>query len=133
MTHALIPPAPKGPYSTTRRIGDVLYLSGQGSIEPTTGVAVLDDIRSQTERTLVNIRALLRSEGFDLDDLVQVTCYLTDIHEWASMNAAYADFFKGGATPVRTAVEVSGLPFGLSIEMSCVAHRQSEIRTPGLT
>jgi len=118
-------PQPKGPYATTRRVGDVLYLSGQGSIDTKTGKPVLDDIGAQTRRTLANVEALLLSEGFALADLVQVTCYLTDMDEWSAMNEAYADFLDGRALPVRTAVQVSRLPFGISLELACVAHRDS--------
>lgn len=117
-------PKPKGPYSTTYRVGDVLYLSGQGSIDPATGSAVLGDIKDQTRRTLRNVETLLRSEGFRLEDLAQVTCYLADMDEWDAMNEAYADYLGDRSTPVRTAIEVSRLPFGLSVEMTCVAHRR---------
>ena len=124
MTTATLVPQPKGPYATTRRVGDVLYLSGQGSIDVTTGEPVLDDIRSQTRRTLENIEALLESEGFELGDLAQITCYLTDMDEWPAMNEAYAAYLTNRAKPVRTAVQVSRLPFGISLEMACVAHRE---------
>lgn len=121
-----VKPQPKGPYATTHRVDDVLYLSGQGSIDPATGSAVLADIGEQTRRTLENVETLLESEGFAIADLAQVTCYLTDIADWDAMNVAYADYLGDRARPVRTAVEVANLPFGLSIEMTCVAHRRGE-------
>ncbi|MFJ2504497.1 MULTISPECIES: RidA family protein [unclassified Microbacterium] len=122
-TRATLVPQPKGPYATTRRVGDVLYLSGQGSIDVATGDAVLDDIGAQTRRTLENVEALLASEGFALEDLAQIVCFLTDMDEWPAMNEAYAAYLSDRAHPVRTAVEVSRLPFGISVEMSCIAHR----------
>lgn len=120
-------PQPKGPYATTRKVGDVLYLSGQGSIDVSTGDAVLDDIGSQTRRTLTNVESLLRSEGFALEDLAQIICFLTDMDEWPAMNEAYAEYLGDRAQPVRTAVEVSKLPFGISVEMSCIAHRRDAL------
>lgn len=116
-------PQPKGPYSTTYQAGDVLYLSGQGSIDPATGEVIPGDVEAQTTQTLVNIEALLVSAGFMLADLAQVTVYLTDIEEWGNMNTAYAAYLDGKAHPVRTAVQVADLPFGLQIEMTCIAHR----------
>jgi 2-iminobutanoate/2-iminopropanoate deaminase len=120
----LIPPKPKGPYASTYRVGDVLYLSGQGSIEPGTGNVVAGDVQVQTTQTLTNIEALLRSEGFDVGDLAQLTCYLVDIDEWSAMNEAYAAYLGERAHPVRTAVEVAALPFGLRIEITAVAHKK---------
>ncbi|MFT4235789.1 MAG: RidA family protein [Microbacterium sp.] len=117
-------PKPKGPYATTYRVGDVLYLSGQGSIDPVSGETVLGDIREQTTNTLANIEALLISEGFALADLAQVTCYLTNMADWPAMNEAYASYLGERAQPVRTAVEVAALPFGLNVEVTCIAHRK---------
>lgn len=124
MTATTARPQPKGPYATTRRVGDVLYLSGQGSIDPTTGAAVLTDIGEQTRRTLANVETLLTAEGFAIGDLAQVTCYLTDIADLGPMNRAYADYIGDRSHPVRTAVQVADLPFGLSLEMTCIAHRE---------
>lgn len=125
MTDTTAVPRPMGPYSTTYRAGDVLYLSGQGSVDPLTGDAVLGDIREQTRNTLENIERLLTAEGFAIDDLAQLTCYLTDIDEWPAMNEAYSAALDGRARPVRTAVQVAALPFGLSLEITAVAHRRS--------
>lgn len=124
MTQSTTVPRPKGPYATTYRAGDVLYLSGQGSIDPATGDVLLGDIREQTRHTLTNIEALLASEGFEIGDLAQLTCYLTDMADWPAMNEAYAEALSGRAHPVRTAVEVAALPFGLSIEVTAIAHRR---------
>ena len=117
------PPQAMGPYSTTRRVGDVLYLSGQSATDPATGAAMPGDIPAQTERTLRNMHALLESEGFVLADLVQVICYLTDMDDWPQMNTAYAAYFGDGPLPTRTAVGVASLPFGLNVEMTAIAHR----------
>ena len=112
-----------GPYSTSMRAGPMLYLSGQGAIDPATGEATPGDIEAETRQTLANVERLLRTEGFSFTDLVQVTCYLTDLREWPRMNEAYADVLGEDARPTRTAVGVAELPFGLRIEMTCVAYR----------
>lgn len=118
-------PRAMGPYSTSRRVGDVLYLAGQGAMDPATGRPVLGDITVQTRLTLQNVQHLLAAEGFGLGDLVAVTCYLTDLSEWDAMNDAYAEVLAGHRHPTRTAVGVTSLPFGLSVEMTCIAHRAS--------
>lgn len=122
----LTAPQAKGPYRTTRRVGDVLYLAGQGATDPETGEAFLGDIPTQTRMTLRNIEALLAAEGFTLDDLVQITCYLTDMNDWPVMNEAYAEYFNGRELPTRTAVGVASLPFGLNVEMTGIAHTTHE-------
>ncbi|MET0931536.1 MAG: RidA family protein [Aeromicrobium sp.] len=113
----------KGPYSTIVAAGDVVYLSGQGGIDPVTGHKVVGGITPETRQTIENIESLLASIGLHLSSLVTVTCYLADIDEWDEMNQAYAAAMGPDARPVRTAVEVSALPFGLAIEMTATAYR----------
>ena len=120
----LVPPKPKGPYATTHRVGNALYLSGQGSIDPSTGDVIPGDVHAQTTQTLTNIEALLQSEGFNVGDLAQLTCYLVDIEEWGAMNLAYANYLGERANPVRTTVGVAALPFGIRIEITAVAHKK---------
>lgn len=116
-------PAAMGPYATTVRAGGFLYLSGQGGLDPETGEPGEIGIAAETRQTLENMSRLLQADGYDLRDLVQVTCYLTDLSEWARMNDAYAEFFPEGPRPTRTAVGVRELPFGLTLEMTAVAYR----------
>ncbi len=115
-------PKAKGPYATSRIAAGFLYLSGQGSIEPSTGEPLTGDIALESEQTLRNITALLSENGYELDDVVSLTCYLTDLADWPAMNVVCEQFFTG-ARPTRTAVGVRELPFGLRVEMTVVAHR----------
>ncbi|WP_338760070.1 RidA family protein [Nocardia vulneris] len=112
----------KGPYLTAIESNNTLYICGQGGFGADGTMA--DGIRAQTRTTLENIRQVLHECGWSLSDLVQVTCYLADIDEWAQMNAEYAAFFRDQPmVPTRTAVAVAGLPFGLRVELTCVASR----------
>lgn len=117
----------QGPYSTAVKAAGFVFLSGQGGIDPSTGRVVAGGIAPETVATVANIASLLRGAGMDLADLVSVTCYLADISEWEAMNAAYASAM-GDARPVRTAVEVSALPFGLRIEMTAIAQSEPALR-----
>ncbi|ANN21663.1 hypothetical protein SD37_09420 [Amycolatopsis orientalis] len=109
-----------GPYSTAIRSNGFVHLSGQGGLDPATGERVPGGIQAETMQTVANIEALLGRAGLSLMDLVSVTCYLVDLGEWEMMNRAYSTAL-GDARPVRTAVGVSALPFGLRLEMTAIA------------
>lgn len=112
---------PIGPYATFKRSGDLLFLSGQIAIDPATGK--LDpslSIEGQTRLVWKNIERLLRENGLTLDDVVRADVYLTDMQDFARMNAAYAEAL-GTARPVRTTVAVSALPLGGRIEITVIA------------
>ena len=111
----------RGAYSTVVEAGGFVFLSGQGGIVPESGVVVGPGIVEQTEQTVANIAELLGEAGLTLEDLVQVTCYLTDMDDWAEMDRVYSRAMNG-ARPTRTAVGVAALPFGLRVEITAVAH-----------
>lgn len=117
-------PQPKGPYSSTLRAGGFLFVAGQGGLDTVTGSVVVGGIEAQTRQTLINVEHLLHSEGYGLEDLVQVTCYMTNLDEWPRMNQAYSEMFGERSRPTRTAVEVANLPFDLALEVTCVAYRE---------
>lgn len=117
-------PNAKGPFATAIECGPMLVISGQGGFAADGSIP--DGIAAQTHATLHNVRTILEDCGWELSDLVQVTCYLADIDEWAAMNSEYADFFADQPhVPTRTAIGVAGLPLGLRVEMTCVAARNS--------
>ncbi|MGB3376243.1 MAG: RidA family protein [Microbacterium sp.] len=115
-------PRAMGPYSTVRRAGDFLFLSGQGGLDPVTSERA-EGIHAETRTALANVELLLNAEGFALQDLVQVTCYLTDLADWPRMNEAFTEYLGEVIPPTRTAVGVASLAFGLSFELTCVAYR----------
>ena len=110
-----------GPYSQAVRAGAFLYCSGQIPLEPESGEMVSGDISAQTRRVLENLRAVVEAGGACLADVVKVTVYLTNLSDFASMNAVYEEYF-GGSKPARATVEVSALPRGALIEADCVAY-----------
>ena len=79
-------------------------------------------MREQTRRVLENLSAVLRAAGSDLGQVLKTTVYLTDLADFAEMNAAYGEAF-GGHTPARATVGVAGLPRGAKVEIECVAIR----------
>jgi 2-iminobutanoate/2-iminopropanoate deaminase len=115
----LAPPA-IGPYSQAIRVGRTVYVSGEVGADPT-GTIVGPSIGEQTDQALKNIAAILHAAGLTLDNLVATTVYLTDVADFAAMNAEYATFFKN-APPARATVQVAALPKkGALVEISAIA------------
>jgi 2-iminobutanoate/2-iminopropanoate deaminase len=114
-------PAAIGPYSQGIRAGNLLFLSGQIALDPGTGTLIPEfDVASQTRRALRNIQGVLAEAGASLDNVVKTTVYLKDMNDFASMNAAYAEFFPS-SPPARSTVEVSRLPRDAKVEIDCIA------------
>lgn len=116
-------PAPVGPYSPGIQFDRLIFVSGQGATDPSTGRLAGPDTATQTEQCLRNLQAILRAAGSDLQYVLRCGVFLVDMTEFAQMNAVYARVF-GDHRPVRTTVEVSGLPSeGLRVEIDCIAYR----------
>jgi len=115
-------PAPVGPYSQAIQKENTLYISGQIPINPNTGLLEMETIEMATNRVLQNIDALLTEAGFHKDDVVMVSIFMKDLNDFHTMNEIYATYFKNTA-PARQTVEVSKLPLGVNIEISCIAQK----------
>jgi len=116
-------PAAIGPYSQAVRVGDTLYAAGQIGLDPDTGALVSGGVRAETRQSLDNLTRVLEAAGFSRSDVVQVTIYLTDLGEYAGVNAVYAGYFPGDA-PARATVEVARLPRDARVEILLVADRR---------
>ena len=123
-------PKPLGNYSHAVGFGDLIFVSGVAARNPVTnevpglrmeaGKRVAYDIRQETRATLENIRTILRDIGSDLDRVLEVNVYLTDMKDFAAYNEIYAEFFPWHR-PARTTIGVNALPGDISIEMKVVA------------
>jgi 2-iminobutanoate/2-iminopropanoate deaminase len=113
-------PAAIGPYSQAIRCGQFVYTSGQIPLDPTTGELIGEDVETQTHRVLQNLRSLLASANSSLSQVVKTTVFLTDMSNFAAMNAIYATYFTG-VTPARSTVAVVELPRKALVEIECVA------------
>ena len=114
--------APKaiGPYSQAIKAGKTLYVSGQIPIDPNTGKVVEGGIREQTEQVMRNISALLEAADFTFDEVVKSTCLLSDMSNFAEMNAVYGSYYSNHP-PARAAYSVKELPLGVLIEIETIA------------
>jgi 2-iminobutanoate/2-iminopropanoate deaminase len=115
--------APKaiGPYSQAIKTGNLLFLSGSLPFDPAgkTDYSKLD-VTTQTRRVIDNIALTLSAAGLTLDDVVSATVYVTDVNNFAAVNAVYASYFKP-PYPARTFVEVSNLLRGVKVEITVIA------------
>jgi len=107
-------PAPMPVFSQGVRKGNILQVSGQGSVDPESGEFVFEgDVKAQTTRVLQNIEAILKAGGATFDDVVMLRVYLTTRDHFVPMNDAYAEFVgtrtPSGVLPSRTTV-FTGLP-----------------------
>jgi len=112
-------PAAIGPYSQAVRAGDTVYLSGQIPLDPSTGLLVEGDISAQARRSFENLKAVCEAADGSLGDIVRLGLYLTDLDNFAAVNAVMSEFFQA-PYPARSTVEVSGLPRGARFEVDAV-------------
>ena len=90
-------PAAIGAYSQAVMAGGVLYTSGQLGLVPATGSLAGDDIKSQSEQALLNLKAIVLAAGFTMDDVVKTTVFLSDIAQFSEFNDVYSSFFSQNA------------------------------------
>ena len=115
-------PAAIGPYNQGILAGNTLYCSGQLGIDPETGSMVPGGAEAETERVLKNLGAVLKAAQMDYRNVVRCTVFLADINDYGTVNDVYARYFSE-LPPTREAVEVSALPRGARVEISCIAVR----------
>ena len=113
-------PAAIGPYSQAIQIGDLLFVSGQVPIDPSTGAIVEGDIKAQAQQSLNNLKAILTAAGTNMGAVVKTTVFLADMNDFAAMNEVYAQFFQE-PFPARSAVQVGRLPKDAKVEIEAIA------------
>jgi len=115
------PPA-AGPYSPAVRAGDWLVLAGQVGLDPAGGGMVAGGVEAQARQVLANIVAVLGDCGAHLTDVAKTTVFVTDIAQFATVNAVYAEAF-GDHRPARSTVQVAALPGGAEVEIEVWAYQ----------
>ncbi len=111
---------PVGPYSQAIKTGELIFVAGEKGIDPATGTIVSGGIAAETRQTLENIAAILEAAGATMDHAVRTVVYMTDISEFAEMNAVYAEYFPNDP-PGRSCVQVVALPAGANVEIEVTA------------
>ena len=109
-----------GPYSHAVRAGEWIILSGQLGLDPQSGT-LADGAEAQARQALANIAAILRDCGASLTDVAKSLVFVTDLAEFATVNAVYAEAF-GPHRPARSTVQVAALPAGAQVEIEVWAY-----------
>ena len=115
-------PRPPGPFSHATVVGDLVFTSGMGGLDPATGQVVSDDLIEQSLQALKNTEAILRGAGCRLADVAKVTLYLTDMADYERVNRVYEKAFAPHK-PARTCVAVSSLPVRERMKLDTIAVR----------
>ena len=116
-----------GPYTPVRKAGSYYYTSGQVGIDPKSKTAA-SDVTAQTTQALANLKITLQEAGVDMNDVVKTTVFLTDMNDFAAMNAAYENMFEA-PRPARSTVAVQELPrvagdTRILVEVDAVAYKE---------
>jgi 2-iminobutanoate/2-iminopropanoate deaminase len=110
-----------GPYSQAIIHNGIIYVSGQGAVDPRTNEIKLGTIEEEAELGLENLRIILEEAGSSLDKVLTVTVYLLDIEEYARFNDVYLKYFKENR-PARTCIQAGSLPFNTRVEITATAY-----------
>ena len=114
--------APKaiGPYSQAIKTDSLIFVSGQVAMDPETSELISGGITEQTKQVFENLSAILKSAGSDFSKVVKVSVFMTDLAEFAQMNAVYAEYLQE-TLPARETVQVAALPKAAIVEISLIA------------
>ena len=110
-----------GPYSQAIIHNGMIYISGQGAIDPQTDRLKLGTIEEETKLAMENIRIILVNAGSSLDKVLQVTAYLLNMKEYGRFNDVYRAYFPVDP-PARTCIQAAKLPFGVRVEIDAIAY-----------
>jgi len=110
-----------GPYSQAILHNDLIYVSGQGAVDPETNQIKLGTVEEEAETALENIRIILLEAGSSLEKVLKVTVYLLDIEDYGRFNEVYKRYFKEDR-PARVCIQAGKLPFNTRVEIDAIAH-----------
>lgn len=113
-------PAPIGPYNQAILYDNLLFISGQICIDPSTGNLKNKDIQEEAHQVMHNLKAILYEAGMDFSNVVKTTIFITDMHQFSAVNEVYGKYFERDF-PARETVQVSALPKFVNVEISMIA------------
>ncbi len=113
-------PEPIGPYSHMVRVGDMLYLSGQIALKPDTMELNATNTETEVRQIFKNIESVLKAGGADLNDIVKLTVFITDLDRFNSVNVVMSEMLSP-PYPARSTVQVAALPRNATIEVEAIA------------
>ena len=117
--HSDSAPAAIGTYSQAIQAGDLVFLSGQIPLDPATMEVVDGDFEARARRVFDNLQAVAEAAGGNLDNVVKLTIFLTDLDNFATVNSVMEDYFQQ-PYPARAAVGIASLPKGVDVEADAI-------------
>lgn len=115
-------PAPIGPYNQAILAGDMLFISGQVCIDPSTGALKNQDVQQETHQVMHNLRSILTAADMTFHNVVKTTIFITDMNRFSEINEVYGKYFDSNSSfPARETVQVSALPKFVNVEISMIA------------
>ena len=112
-------PAAIGPYSQAKVVNGFVFASGQIPLNPATGEVEGTTIEAQAEQVMKNVGAILKVAGVGFENVVQTTCFLAEMADFAAFNSVYEKYFTG--KPARSCVAVKQLPKNVLVEVEVIA------------
>ena len=113
-------PAPIGPYNQATLANNLLFISGQICIDPSSGNLKNRDLQEETHQVMQNLKAILQEAGLGFNNVVKTTIFITDMNRFSEINEIYGKYFSGDF-PARETVQVSALPKFVNVEISMIA------------
>ena len=117
--HSDLAPAAIGTYSQAIRSGDLVFMSGQIPLDPATMDVVGGNFKARARQVFVNLKAVAEAAGGDLNQVVKLTIFLTDLGNFATINSVMEEFFEK-PFPARAAIGVASLPKGVDVEADAI-------------
>ena len=111
-----------GPYSPAISIENFIFISGQGTYDPSSGEKYLEDISIQTKLALENLKRVLESAGITFEDLIKINLFLTHEKHLSRVDKVYKQYFGNISLPPRSTIIVSALPGNMGIEIEAIAY-----------
>lgn len=117
-------PAPIGPYNQAVLIGNTVYTSGQIALDSKTMQLVMDTIEAETTQVMENLKAVLAAADMTFENVIKTSIFISDMHNFAKINAVYATYFNEDTAPARETVQVANLPKFVNVEISMIAVKE---------
>jgi 2-iminobutanoate/2-iminopropanoate deaminase len=114
-------PAPIGPYNQAVLVGNTLYTSGQIALDPVSMKLIMDDIETETQQVMQNMKAVLAAAGMTFENVIKTSIFIMNMADFSRINAVYASYFDEATAPAIETVQVACLPKNVNIEISMIA------------
>tara|TARA_B100001146_G_C16186371_1_gene437040 strand:- start:1915 stop:2301 length:387 start_codon:yes stop_codon:yes gene_type:complete len=114
-------PAPIGPYNQAVKTGNMVFISGQIAINPSTGELETGDLETETKLVMENLKAILAEANCTFENVIKTSIFISDMNNFGKINEIYGTYFRADTAPARETVEVANLPKFVNVEISAIA------------